>query len=187
MIFPASDTHFASRVISLYQREIYSCSLRFCRQFRCAVDIGAHVGIFTRRMEEDFNYVLAFEPNAENFRCLKQNTTSAKTMNYALMDRFTSGNLVNPQADNSGAWEFSENGPIQAVTLDSFELDDCDLIKIDVQGMENKVIDGARETIIRCKPVLIVENPAQEQLKELGYIMAAYLKNDFIFIPMVRA
>jgi len=42
-------------------------------------------------------------------------------------------------------------------TLDSFNLSDVSLIKIDVEGMELEVIEGAVDTINRCSPMLIFE------------------------------
>ena len=42
-------------------------------------------------------------------------------------------------------------------TLDSFSLDRVDFIKIDVEGQELPVVTGARETILRSRPVICVE------------------------------
>lgn len=182
MIFPATDTHFTKRDPETYQRAIYDLALNYVKGRACAVDIGAHVGIFTRRMEMDFETVLSFEPEPENFRCLQQNCTQAKLLNYAVYDRCTMGALKNPKENNSGAWEFALGGQIQAVTLDSFELDELDLIKIDVQGSESAVLAGAKDTLARCKPVLIVENPAEDQLKALGYRIVEQVNKDGIFI-----
>ena len=45
---------------------------------------------------------------------------------------------------------------VAAVKLDSFSLNKVDLIKIDVEGMELKVVRGAKRTIKRCQPRLIM-------------------------------
>jgi hypothetical protein len=42
-------------------------------------------------------------------------------------------------------------------TLDSYELQRLDLIKVDVEGHEFSVLEGARQTIERCRPSIIVE------------------------------
>ncbi len=70
--------------------------------------------------------------------------------------------------------------------LDDFDFDDVDLIKIDVEGHEAKVIEGAEKTIRRTTPVLIVEieqrhlnRPMEEvldQIVELGYA-GFFMKN----------
>jgi len=41
--------------------------------------------------------------------------------------------------------------------LDDYELTDVDFIKIDVEGYENQVVLGAKETLLRNKPIIIVE------------------------------
>lgn len=46
---------------------------------------------------------------------------------------------------------------VRLTTLDSFAFGRVDLLKIDVEGMEMEVLEGARETIERCRPVMYVE------------------------------
>ncbi len=66
-------------------------------------------------------------------------------------------------------------GP-RSTTIDSLELPHVSLIKADAEGMELDVIDGGRETITRCKPLLYVENDRAdrsaaliERIASLGY------------------
>lgn len=47
---------------------------------------------------------------------------------------------------------------VDVVTLDSFAFPRVDIMKIDVEGMEADVIEGAAETIRRCRPILYVEH-----------------------------
>jgi FkbM family methyltransferase len=42
-------------------------------------------------------------------------------------------------------------------TLDSFNFERVDLVKIDVEGMELDVLEGAEQTIRRCKPQMAIE------------------------------
>jgi Methyltransferase FkbM domain len=53
------------------------------------------------------------------------------------------------------------------VTIDEMKLEEVSFIKIDVEGMERKVIKGARETILRCRPFLYVENDRPEHSNQL--------------------
>jgi hypothetical protein len=46
---------------------------------------------------------------------------------------------------------------VEARTLDSFEFDFVGLIKLDIQGAEYPALIGARETILRHRPVLLIE------------------------------
>jgi hypothetical protein len=58
-----------------------------------------------------------------------------------------------------GAWHFhpSPDGKIRVEALDSYDIDDVDLIQLDVEGAEFEALEGARETILRCKPMLCIE------------------------------
>ncbi|MDR3540949.1 MAG: FkbM family methyltransferase [Desulfosporosinus sp.] len=43
------------------------------------------------------------------------------------------------------------------VVLDDCKFDQVDFIKIDVEGMEMKVLDGAKQLIMKCKPLMLIE------------------------------
>ena len=47
---------------------------------------------------------------------------------------------------------------VRLVALDTLQFDKLDFMKVDIEGMEEKALRGAKESIIRCKPVLYVEN-----------------------------
>ncbi len=53
--------------------------------------------------------------------------------------------------------EEGEGFPVEVRTLDSFELHDVDLIKIDCEGYELFVLQGGEETIRRERPTVFVE------------------------------
>jgi hypothetical protein len=61
-------------------------------------------------------------------------------------------------------------------TLDAFGIADVDLVKIDVEGYERFVLEGARQTLLRYKPVVIVEQKsgsdryAVDRLAALRYL-----------------
>ena len=46
---------------------------------------------------------------------------------------------------------------VKCVTIDSFNFQKVDLLKLDIEGMEEQALNGARETIARCKPFLFIE------------------------------
>jgi hypothetical protein len=46
---------------------------------------------------------------------------------------------------------------VRAVTVDSFALPRLDFLKVDVEGLEQDVLDGARESIARHHPMIMVE------------------------------
>ena len=60
--------------------------------------------------------------------------------------------------------------------LDDFGLERVDFLKLDVEGFESQVLEGAAATIERCRPVMYVENDREEkspgliqQLFDMGY------------------
>jgi hypothetical protein len=62
---------------------------------------------------------------------------------------------------------------IPMITIDSLGLDDIDLMQLDLEGFEYDALVGARETIERCKPVIIVESTSDNVdtfLAEFGYV-----------------
>jgi FkbM family methyltransferase len=56
---------------------------------------------------------------------------------------------------------------VEVRTLDSFDLKNISIIKIDVQGFEKKVLMGAKETIQNNRPIIYIEIE-EEQLKLYG-------------------
>jgi hypothetical protein len=89
-------------------------------------------------------------------------------------------------------------GDIPMITLDSLALDEVDFIKADCEGFELFALRGAVDTILRCKPVIIVEQkPGRAQkfglleteavtfLEDLGvgYKVVKEMSGDFICVP----
>ncbi len=90
---------------------------------------------------------------------------------------------------------WKEGGSVPMNTLDSFALQDVDLIKIDAEGYEFNIVKGGAETIQRCRPVMIVEQKghgatyyglrkeeAVEQLERLGMRRALEIYGDWIMV-----
>ena len=82
---------------------------------------------------------------------------------------------------------------VQMISLDSLQLSDVSVMKIDVEGAEDRVIEGARETIQSCKPTIIIEiipGPNREatikNLQNMGYTVTCISKDhDFLCLPNV--
>jgi hypothetical protein len=100
---------------------------------------------------------------------------------------------------NTGSYFIAPGkGEIEIVTLDGFDFQACDLLKIDVEGYELKVLQGARHLIAEYRPVISMEctdrkfagrfpdiapDSAQAWLKKRGYREVAALRPDKIFVP----
>ena len=79
--------------------------------------------------------------------------------------------------------------PVPACTLDSYNFQDVDCIKIDVEGSELLVMQGAKDTIDRCRPSVQVEI-VPKQCKLFGYdpqdLYDFFADRDYVCVSAVR-
>ena len=168
--FPDEDTHFCEMLDKniakgnqpVYQEPVRQRSLRFVKQKRIALDIGANIGLWSRDLCAEFNSVMAFEP-VEQFRlCLEKNVIADNllTLPCALGEEETMIQMIVTEG-NTGHSHVDQNsmgtGSVQMHTLDYFMLQDVDYIKIDCEGYELPIVRGGEETIKRCRSVMVVE------------------------------
>jgi FkbM family methyltransferase len=168
---------------------------------RVAVDVGAHVGLWTRILARAFATVHAFEPVPWFRACWARNLqehSNARLHPYALSDEYTELRLrLDPT--NSGSTRVDHEGgelAVQTMRLDDMRLHEVDLIKLDCEGWEEPALRGAVDTLQRCRPVVIVEQkPGHQQragleahgalrlLEAYGYRCTRELGGDFIMLP----
>ena len=60
----------------------------------------------------------------------------------------------------------SQTYSIRTTTLDSFQLDDVAVIKIDIEGMEVAALRGMTDTLTRCRPHIFIEAHTEDELIE---------------------
>lgn len=138
---------------------------------RNAVDAGANKGVYTYFLARYAAHCFAYEPNPKIHAILARACRDANVTvsNAALSDANGAATLMVPirsgrisnqtaslRADTAGAGDHLEVA-IAARRLDDEPVGDVGFIKIDVEGFERAVIEGARATIQRCRPVLLVE------------------------------
>ena len=168
-------------------REITGC-IRVFEQYSTAdrgtiLDIGCNVGAWLLPIHNRYpNHTIhAFDCQEPLIDCLDKtldlnNITNVTTHLMAATDYVGDYEFATVDyrcACNFGAFELETvhanpdfNGRrvpesitvIPAKTIDSFCFEDVQLIKLDVEGMEFKVITGALETLQRCRPMVIFEN-----------------------------
>jgi FkbM family methyltransferase len=137
-----------------------------------AIDVGANIGYYSRvfaRLVGKRGRVLAFEPDPETFAILERNArkfTQVECHNAAVVE--SPRRAVLYRAENPGTsslWATStRGGPIGTVTVEAVALDSLlqgvqpNLVKIDVEGAELEVLQGARDLISRSRELhLIIE------------------------------
>ena len=156
------------------ERKIRLYALPLCRQRRVYVDIGADTGTTCHPFIREFDTVHAWEPNPVSYALLTQ-TPGAHYHPEALSNQRGTATLIipshthNPEhgsidATRHSRWDVTdtEQYTVETRTLDSYALQNIDLIKIDVEQHEQNVIRGAMATIKRCRPVIMIENKRNE-------------------------
>lgn len=142
---------------------------------RCAhkdmIDVGAYIGDSALILSELTNEnVYAFDPIEDNIEYMKQtalmNQRKIIPMNMAVSNKngkeyLSVGEAVfNSTIEEIGERKYVEKVPVTTVTIDQFvsKYDlTIGLIKIHAEGAEQRVLEGARNTIIEQAPVIIVE------------------------------
>lgn len=150
------------------------------------VDVGAMLGnhslYLARYLPHEFVY--AFEPVPANYALLEWNVALREdiiTWNVALSDRpgtlamaYSQRNMGHSVVVDTDPWPEADMVPVEvaARTLDSLKIQDVGLLKIDVEWHEPQVLAGARQTILRDRPPILIEDWARAYeplLGELGY------------------
>lgn len=149
-----------------YQLSKYNAALAHVRHRGVAVDVGAHVGLWSRVMALDFERVIGFEPVPAHIECWRANLAGAENATLheiALGDRRGTASLHTRTPGSCGDTSIARDSEpanaahdVPMAMLDDFGLE-VDFLKIDNEGYEYFVVLGGEETIRRCKPVVIVE------------------------------
>jgi len=188
MLFNRSDQYIgrALECYGEYSQHEADLMAQFLQPGAVVIDAGANLGaltlFFARSVGRD-GRVYAFEPQRVVFQTLCANmainsqvnvhafhaalgavpgTIKVDTPDYAIDNNFGGMAL--------GEWVDGETVPM--MRIDDLGLDRCDLVKIDVEGMEAQVLAGARATLTRHRPLLYVENDRAEKVNALIRLVA---------------
>lgn len=162
------------------------------------VDIGANIGNHTLYFANELHAgkVISFEAVKNTFEILNANVKlnnlqdKVQVYNLGLSNKRGKAAIGIYNAGNMGGTSLVEgSGDIELATLDEFELPKVNFIKIDVEGMEPQVLQGAIETIKRTRPFILVESfedkaPLVEDfMKKLDYRYYKKPNTDYLFYP----
>jgi FkbM family methyltransferase len=146
------------------------------------VEVGANIGSHTVAISSlirPHGKVLAFEPQRIVFQTLCANLALNSILNVECFQKAVgsvAGHVLIPEFDygrpgNYGGvalGEFETGNKVPQISLDGFlDVPRLKLLKIDVEGMERQVIEGAKATIAQHRPTLYVENDRVERSQAL--------------------
>ena len=164
-----------------------------CRRDLDALDVGANDGSYVHFLRRHARHVIAFEPMPVLARALGQKFRRGVTIEpIALSDALGTVSLHMPVVDGVTVTGCSTVAPqaysaypahraieVPMDRLDNVYGGEVGFIKIDVEGHQQAVLDGALGTIRRCRPRLLVEveerlspgglAPAKAYFRDLGY------------------
>ena len=223
----------------VWERHIVRVIQTYTAPGSTAVDVGAYIGthaMLMGRLVGSAGTVYAFEPQRKVYRELVQNVALNGMEDVVVPLRFALGNqsaviemnrptiidVAGPAADTAavpvlveGAVSVGAGGDkAEMRPLDDFGLTNVSLIKIDVEGHENPVLEGAGRTIAESRPVVVLEilggvavypgaysenlpdaNPEQLEsihatwrlLEKHGYEVRPIVDHDYIAFPLEHA
>lgn len=170
---------------------------------RLAIQAGGNLGIFPKRMAEEFEVVHTFEPDPVLFKCLRAN---AREPNIVAHQKAI-GNSNDPvsmscrrrdrtgKPEHEGLSHVAGRGDIPQVRIDDLGFTECGLIYLDIEGYELFALQGARQTILRHRPVITVEinknigyyGRTREEIRDWimmqGYRFITRSHSDEVFTP----
>jgi FkbM family methyltransferase len=154
---------------------------------RRAIDVGANHGIYTYALSRLFESVEAFEPVPAYFRKLAGRCAPNVTVhNVALSNSSGSLHINVPTGDTFGeSPSFVDLGyekiriEVPVRPLDDFGFANVSFIKIDVEGYESEVLQGAASTISICRPLMLIEIEQRHLRRPMTEIIGGILEQGY--------
>lgn len=195
-------THIKSHVP--WEPHVIAVFERYVKAGDVVLDVGAHIGTHTIRLAKMVGpkgEVVAFEPQTKIFQELLVNLDLNQIQNVraeyaALGDRHGRVSMSWAKDTNESSTTIGTGGNrVELRTLDSYRFERVSLIKIDVEGFERQVLEGGRATILKHKPLIVLEvlgadNPRKMRegnprrvfklLADLGYSVKRIRDVDFL-------
>lgn len=183
MLYPPHDQYVGKSLkeYGQFSQGEFELFTHFIRPGAIVLDIGANIGAHTIPLAQlvgPGGVVVAFEPQPTLHKILCANlvlNSIPNVLTYAMALGDCEGDCRFPVLDYSqpgnfggiGADMVEEGETVPLCMLDGFQLERVDFIKLDVEGFEAKVLEGAANTIERCRPIMYIENDRAEKSAEL--------------------
>jgi FkbM family methyltransferase len=158
--------------------------LPLVKERRVCVQAGGNVGVYPLALAKVFDRVITFEPDEDNWLCLRKNVTLPNVMIFecALGSEPGMCGVLRIDTDNCGSHKTLPGTAIPVRTIDSLGLDQCDLIWLDIEGAEADAIKGAMATIEKFSPIIVLEEKGLGPKADLpGYSRKMRIGNDTVY------
>jgi FkbM family methyltransferase len=214
------DKCIISELISknhVWEPHMHNIFEKYINKESIVLEGGCHIGTHTLKLGLLGKQVLSFEPMIKSNIILRENLkinniTNVTVYNEGLSNKTEvayfewighnnpggSGLTNNPMGKPNYEKNIkTSNYPVNLITIDSLQLEKLDFIKLDVEGYEINVIEGALDTIKKCNPIITMEvwenfngkyslQHAKSTFKILldnGYTIHHIRGPDFLFLP----
>jgi len=180
VLYNPNDTYVGKSIEAYgrYQLEELKVFDKYVQSGDTVLDIGANIGTHTLWFANKVGpsgFVMAFEPQRLIFQTLCANMAlnsikhvDCKHLGVGYSKRLVTVPVLDPLKENNfGGLSIeghSEGEPVAICRVDDIGLSRCDFIKLDVEGMEPEALQGAMNTIVKCRPVLYMELDREENI-----------------------
>ena len=195
---PDTDNHFERLITKRvrnggppqYQDDVRDEAYKYVTDFDLVIDVGANVGLWAVHLAEKFTQVIAYEPMYQVYECLHLNVKDLNVqINEYALGNINSQVTIEYNSNNTGGSFVSKvgTGNISIKRMDDLNLPKFGLLKIDCERHELEVLQGAAETILKYKPIIVCEQHADTEycagkyLKSLGAKEITNVRKDYIF------
>jgi len=181
----ADSSHIANSLLTLggwekLETEIF---LSLLKPDMTVVDVGAHVGYYTLLAAKRVKQVFCFEPDPETFGLLNRSIqvngySNVRCFQKAVSDKTGLAHFhIDSEAWANSLCSDNVGNPVNHLEVETISLDELyesgalgdrvDLLKIDAQGAEALVLDGAKKLLSSCRPIVFLELEP-DRLRNMG-------------------
>jgi FkbM family methyltransferase len=174
--------------LGTYERDLQNVFVRTVRAGHVVWDIGANVGFFTllaARLAGPAGRVIAIEPLPRNLDLLRRHlalnaVVNAVVLAQAVADAPGTALFATGASPSMGRLDAKHGLAVEVTTIDTLVESGVapapNVIKMDIEGAESRALAGARQTLLRHRPIILLSTHGWAQhdacwslLDELGY------------------
>src|SRR5581483_2296289 len=175
-----------------YEPEVQEFLRQYVRPGHVFYDVGAHIGFLSICAARLGAAVFAFEPSTENARRLRRhaelNDLFVEVAEVAVWDEEGAVDLV--PGDSDSEWRAVPGTSVPTVTIDSWAAvhPSPQIVKIDAEGAEGRVLAGAQQVLAEARPIVVCElhggRARSEVLDALeGYFVQELAASHIVAVP----